>query len=236
MASLRGVIKGRVMRGRRPQASHRVVTPIGWVLTLQERVLASRRREISDQYMSDVCSKLGEIHLSCVPRPPASDRKALAQYNMLALLAVMNSKLKAAVLVGVKDSIVRAKRYRFVCDKITREILDGSDLISIWPISFGQECTLSVFQLRSLCLRVHLQHLPTHVLQYVFAEFVILIFFAAAARRQQRTLKSRLPIFSSREWRMKSRKPGPGPNLEKRKMKTLACRALVSLVWIEDNL
>ena len=73
VASLSAVMsKGRAMRGRRPHASHRVVTPVGRVLTSQERALASRRREISDPYMSDVCAKLGEIHLPCVPRPPAS--------------------------------------------------------------------------------------------------------------------------------------------------------------------
>ncbi len=81
------------MRGRRQQASRSVVIPIGRVLTSKEGVLASRRREISDLCMSDFCSKLpvGEIHLPCVPRQPASDRKALAQNDVLALLAAMNS-------------------------------------------------------------------------------------------------------------------------------------------------
>jgi hypothetical protein len=72
--------------------------------------------------MSDVCAKLGEIHLPCVPRPPASDTKARAQYDTRALLASMNSTRKAAVLVGVNDRIVRAQQYRYVYDKITREI------------------------------------------------------------------------------------------------------------------
>ena len=124
VASLSAVMsKGRAMRGRRPHASHRVVTPVGRVLTSQERKLASRRREISDPYMSDVCAKLGEIHLPCVPRPPASDTKARTAYDMRALLAAMNSTRKAAVLAGVNDRIVRAQRYRSVYDKITRDIL-----------------------------------------------------------------------------------------------------------------
>ena len=123
VASLSAVMsKGRAMRGRRPHASHRVVTPVGRVLTSQERKLASRRREISDPYMSNVCAKLGEIHLPCVPRPPASDTKARTAYDMRALLAAMNSTRKAAVLAGVNDRIVRAQRYRSVYDKITREI------------------------------------------------------------------------------------------------------------------
>ena len=72
--------------------------------------------------MSDVCSKLGEIHLPCVPRPPAGDKKARAEYDMRALLAAMNSTRKAAVLAGVNDRIVRAQQYRSVFDKITRQI------------------------------------------------------------------------------------------------------------------
>jgi hypothetical protein len=63
VASLSAVIKGQAMRGRRPQASRHVVTPIGRVLNAQERALASRRRDTSDPYTSDVCAKLGEIRL-----------------------------------------------------------------------------------------------------------------------------------------------------------------------------
>jgi hypothetical protein len=78
--------------------------------------------------MSYVCAKLGEIHLPCVMRPPASDRKALAAYDMQALLAAMNSTRKAAVLAGVNYRIVRAQRYRSVYDKITREMRAGKRL------------------------------------------------------------------------------------------------------------
>jgi hypothetical protein len=126
VASLSEGMKGRApMLGRRRTALYSVVTPImmGRVLTKQEHVLASKHREKSYQYMSDVCSKLGKIHLPCVLRPPASDKKELALYDTRALLATMNSTLKAAVLVGVNDSIVRAQRYRAVYDKITRDIL-----------------------------------------------------------------------------------------------------------------
>ncbi len=125
MASLSEGMKGLArMRGRRRTASYNlnVVTPMGRVLNGQERNLAKRRREKSDPYMSDVCAKLGEIHLPCVPRPQVSDKKERARYDALALLAAMNSTRKAAVLVGVNDCIVRAQRYRAVYDKITRDI------------------------------------------------------------------------------------------------------------------
>jgi hypothetical protein len=72
--------------------------------------------------MSNVCAKLGEIHLPCVPRLQASDKKERARYDTRALLAAMNSTRKATVLVGVNDCIVRAQRYRSVYDKITRDI------------------------------------------------------------------------------------------------------------------
>jgi hypothetical protein len=126
VASLSEGMKGRApMRGRARRgqtASYRFVTPVGRVLNGQERNLAKRRREQSDPYMSDVCAKLGKIHLPCVPRPPASDKKERALYDTRALLAAMNSTRKAAVLVGVNDRIVRAQRYRAVYDKITRDI------------------------------------------------------------------------------------------------------------------
>ena len=62
VASLSEGVKRRApMRGRRRTASYHVVTPIGRVLTNQEHALASKRREKSDPYMSDVCAKLGEI-------------------------------------------------------------------------------------------------------------------------------------------------------------------------------
>ena len=123
VASLRGMIQGRTTtRGRRLHASHSMATPVGRVLSAQERALASRRREISNPYMSSVCAKLGEIHLPCVQRPPASDDKARSQYDMRALLAAMDSTRKAAVLAEVNDRIVRAQQYRSVFDKITSQI------------------------------------------------------------------------------------------------------------------
>lgn len=101
---------------------HRVKTPIGRVLTYQERAMACKRRVVSDPYMSDTCATLGRIHLPCVPRPLADDPQAQARYDAQALLASMNSTRKAAILWGVNDRISRAMRYRRVYDKITREI------------------------------------------------------------------------------------------------------------------
>ena len=87
---------------------HRVKTPIGRVLTYQERAMACKRRVVSDPYMSDTCATLGRIHLPCVPRPLADDPQAQARYDAQALLASMNSTRKAAILWGVNDRISRA--------------------------------------------------------------------------------------------------------------------------------
>ena len=113
---------GQIRAGQSRVKRHRVNTPAGRVLTMQERALASKRRAVSDPYMSDACATLGRIHLPCLPRPLADDPQARAQYDAKALLASMNSTRKAAILTGLNDRISRAMRYRKVYIKITREI------------------------------------------------------------------------------------------------------------------
>jgi hypothetical protein len=113
---------GQIRAGQSRVKRHRINTPMGRVLTSQERALASKRRAVSDPYMSDACATLGRIHLPCLPRPLADDPQARARYDAKALLASMNSTRKAAILTGLNDRISRAMRYRRVYVKITREI------------------------------------------------------------------------------------------------------------------